>query len=135
MDRDGNLDAFVAGLDTPMFVVTTVHPDSGERAGCLIGFATQCAIDPDHFLACLSHSNHPYRVARHARVLAVHGLGSGQRELAALFGTLSGDSVDKFARCAWRPGPSGVPILTDCPRWFVGAIVNRVPLGNHTGFL
>jgi flavin reductase (DIM6/NTAB) family NADH-FMN oxidoreductase RutF len=135
VDGAGNLDAFVAGLDLPMFVVTTVHPGTGERAGCLIGFATQCSIDPDHFLACLSQKNHTYRVAREARLLAVHGLGHDQHELAALFGTQTGDAVDKFSRCAWRPGPSGVPILTDCPRWFVGEIVAQVPLGNHTGFL
>lgn len=131
----GNLDAFVGGLDLPMFVVTTVHPRSGERAGCLVGFSTQCAIDPDRFLACLSHSNHTYRTARDARLLAVHGLSSGQRDLAALFGTQTGDTVDKFDRCAWRPGPSGLPILADCPRWFVGEVIQLVPLGNHTGFL
>jgi flavin reductase (DIM6/NTAB) family NADH-FMN oxidoreductase RutF len=68
-------------------------------------------------------------------MLAVHGLGSGQHELAALFGTQTGDTVDKFTRCAWRPGPGGLPILADCPRWFAGEIATRIPLGNHTGFL
>jgi flavin reductase (DIM6/NTAB) family NADH-FMN oxidoreductase RutF len=52
-----------------------------------------------------------------------------------LFGTRTGDEVDKFARCSWRPGPAGVPVLDDCPRRFVGAVLDRVPLGNHTGFL
>jgi flavin reductase (DIM6/NTAB) family NADH-FMN oxidoreductase RutF len=55
--------------------------------------------------------------------------------LAALFGARTGDEVDKFAQCSWRPGPSGVPILTDCPRHFAGEILDRFPLGNHTGFL
>ena len=43
--------------------------------------------------------------------------------------------VAQFARCRWHPGHLGVPILTDCPRWFVGTIVDRVDGGNHTGFL
>jgi flavin reductase (DIM6/NTAB) family NADH-FMN oxidoreductase RutF len=132
---DGDLDPFLAGLDYPMFVVTAVHRDTGARAGCLVGFTTQCSLGPDRFLVCLSQNNHTYRVAMHADVLAVHGLDRAQRELAALFGAETGDEVDKFARCSWRPGPSGVPILRDSPRRFVGEIMDRHPLGNHTGFL
>jgi flavin reductase (DIM6/NTAB) family NADH-FMN oxidoreductase RutF len=132
---DVSLDPFLAGLDNQMFVVTAVHRDTGARAGCLIGFATQCGLEPDRFLVCLSQNNHTYRVAVYSDVLAVHGLAEGERELAALFGTETGDEVDKFARCSWRPGPSGVPVLADCPRRFVGAVVDRVPLGNHTGFV
>jgi flavin reductase (DIM6/NTAB) family NADH-FMN oxidoreductase RutF len=133
MDRD--LDPFLAGLDYPMFIVTAVHRETGTRAGCLVGFATQCSLEPDRFLVCLSHNNYTYRVAMHADVLAVHSPDSAQRELAALFGTRTGDEVDKFARCSWRPGPSGVPILGDCPRRFVGEVLDRFPVGNHTGFL
>jgi flavin reductase (DIM6/NTAB) family NADH-FMN oxidoreductase RutF len=132
---DGGLAPFVAGLDIPMFVVTAVHRDTGVRAGCLIGFATQTSIGPDEFLVCLSHNNYTYRVAMHADLMAVHGLAMHQRPLAEVFGTLTGDEVDKFDRCSWRTGPSGVPILNDVPRWFVGNVVDRVTLGNHTGFL
>jgi flavin reductase (DIM6/NTAB) family NADH-FMN oxidoreductase RutF len=135
MSVDRDLDPFLAGLDHPMFIVTAVHRETGTRAGCLVGFATQCSLEPDRFLVCLSENNYTYRVAMHADVLAVHGLEPAQRELAALFGTRTGDEVDKFARCSWRPGPSGVPILGDCPRRFVGEILDRYPLGNHTGFL
>jgi flavin reductase (DIM6/NTAB) family NADH-FMN oxidoreductase RutF len=135
MSADRGLGPFLVGLDNPMFIVTTVHRDTGDRAGCLIGFATQTSLEPDQFLACLSHNNYTYRVAMHADIVAVHGLDAGQRQLAELFGTRTGDDVDKFAHCGWRPGPTGVPILTDCPRWFVGEVVARVPLGNHTGIL
>jgi flavin reductase (DIM6/NTAB) family NADH-FMN oxidoreductase RutF len=130
-----DLDPFLAGLDYPMFVVTATHRETGSRAGCLVGFATQCSLEPDRFLACVSQANYTYRVAMHADVLAVHGLDPAQRELAALFGAETGDEVDKFERCSWRPGPSGVPILTDVPRHFIGEILDRFPLGNHTGFL
>jgi flavin reductase (DIM6/NTAB) family NADH-FMN oxidoreductase RutF len=41
-------DAFVAGLDYPMFVVTTAH--DGERAGCLVGFTTQVSLHPPRLL-------------------------------------------------------------------------------------
>jgi flavin reductase (DIM6/NTAB) family NADH-FMN oxidoreductase RutF len=129
-------DAFedlVSRLDYPMFVVTAY--DGTERAGCLVGFATQCSIDPPRFLACLSVRNHTYRVAMHATTVAVHLLRAEQRDLAALFGGETGDEVDKFARCAWTPGPDGVPVLDGCAGWFAGRVLDRLPLGDHTGLL
>ena len=135
MSEGKSLDPFLAGVDSPMFVVTTVCPHSGERAGCLVGFTTQCSIDPDLFVVCLSQNNHTYRLATRADVLVVHGLDDTQRPLAELFGTTTGDEVDKFAACSWRSGPQGAPVLADCPRWFAGRILDRTPWGNHTAFL
>lgn len=129
----GQFDSFVGGLDYPVFVVTAVHKDL--RAGCLVGFTTQASIDPPRFLVCLSVKNHTYSVARHARVLAVHVLASSQHELAELFGSTTGDEVDKFSRCRWLPGPEGVPLLEDCERLIVGLIVDQQCLGDHVGFL
>ncbi|GGT89284.1 flavin reductase family protein [Actinomadura citrea] len=130
-------DRFVAGFDYPMFVVTTVDPGTGTRAGCLVGFTTQTSIDPFRFLVCLSRRNRTYRTAKAATVLAVHVLGRGeeQQKLAALFGEGTGDEIDKFARCSWRPGPEGVPLLTGADRRLVGRIVERADLGDHVGFL
>lgn len=125
-------DAFVEGLDYPMFVVTTC---AQERAGCLVGFITQASIDPPRLLVCLSVQNHTYRVARDASFLAVHVLGPDEDRLARLFGEQTGDQIDKFARCSWRAGPGGVPLLEDCPRFVLGRVLEQVPLGDHVGFL
>ena len=56
----------VATLDPPMFVVTARAGD--ERDGCLVGFATQCSIDPPRFFVCLSEKNRTFA----GRVLARH---------------------------------------------------------------
>jgi flavin reductase (DIM6/NTAB) family NADH-FMN oxidoreductase RutF len=133
--KSDGLDSFLHGLDTPMFIVTAVHRDTSARGGCLVGFASQCSIAPDRFVVWLSQHNHTYRIAQEATVLAVHGLAEGQRDLAELFGTRTGDEIDKFAQCSWRAGPGGVPILDDCRRWFVGDIQETAVWGNHTGFL
>lgn len=126
-------EALVAGFDYPMFVVTTVG--SGEPAGCLVGFATQISIDPARFLVAISNKNHTYRVAARAERLAVHVLDRTQSELAALFGEQTGDEVAKFDRCGWQPGPGGVPLLTDAPGWFSGPILERIPFGDHQGYV
>ena len=125
-------DALVSSLDYPMFVVTT--SDGRRRGGCLVGFTTQCSIDPPRYLVCLSKANHTFRTAAGASVLVVHALDGDQTELARLFGEATGDETDKFAACSWRPGPEGAPVLADCPRWFAGRIVDRVDLGDHVGF-
>lgn len=123
----------VGGLDDTVFVVTTVAGD--ERAGCLVGFATQASIDPSRFLVGLSVANRTFRVACGARHLAVHVLGSESAALARLFGGETGDEVDKFARCAWHVGPHGLPVLDEAVAWFGGRILDRTPFGDHTGFL
>jgi flavin reductase (DIM6/NTAB) family NADH-FMN oxidoreductase RutF len=107
------LDALVERLDGALVVVTTAVGD--ERAGCLVGFHCQCSIEPRRYALWLSKANRTYRLALHAELFAVHALSADDHGLAGLFGTTSGDEVDKFAHCSWTPGPGGVPILDDCP--------------------
>ena len=123
----------VAQLDYPMFIATVAA--GGERAGCLIGFATQCSIHPPRFLAGISDKNHTYRVAQDAAAMGIHLVPEEATELAELFGGETGDELDKFERCAWRPGPEGVPLLDGCPNRFVGRILGRVDFGDHTGMV
>lgn len=128
-----DLSGFLEGLDYPVFVVTAQR--DGEHAGCLVGFTTQVSIDPARLLVCLSVRNHTYEVARGASVLAVHLLHRNRAELAALFGSETGDEVDKFARCRWHPGPGGVRILDDVAGWMTGSVREQTPFGDHVGFL
>jgi len=126
----------MAELDYPMFVVTACA--DGERSGCLVGFTTQTSIHPARFLVCISEKNHTYPVAMRSSVLAVHLLSRAEREkeLASLFGSETGDEVDKFAGLSWQPGAAGVPLLDDLPSRFVGRVRERFPaFGDHTGFL
>jgi len=120
-------------LDYPVFIVTAA--DGDEREGCVIGFASQTSFDPPRFLACLSRPNRTCRFAREVDVLAVHLVPREATELVELFGGETGDEIDKFARCEWRPGPRGLPILAGCESWFAGTILERVDLGDHVGHL
>jgi flavin reductase (DIM6/NTAB) family NADH-FMN oxidoreductase RutF len=116
-----------------MFIATVIS--GGERSGCLIGFATQSSIDPPRFLAGISDKNHTFGVAMRAENMAIHLVPENATDLAELFGGETGDEVDKFERCAWRPGPGDVPLLDDCPNRFVGRIIERADFGDHTGMV
>ncbi|MFD3497771.1 flavin reductase family protein [Streptomyces sp. NPDC058676] len=127
------MDAFTDRLDPDMCVVTASA--GGDRAGCLVGFASQCSIRPVRFVVWLSQANRTYRVARDAPFLAVHLLTREQRELAELFGGRTGDTTDKFQHVGWREEHGGAVVLDDAAAWFVGAVVRDVDGGDHVGFV
>ena len=129
----GRFQAMVAEMDYPMFIVTTSA--AGRLAGCLVGFVTQTSIHPQRMLVGISRRNHTFGVACAADALAVHFPGADRMDLAELFGGETGDEIDKFARCEWREGPEGLPILAGCPSWAVGTIAERVDIGDHVGFV
>src|SRR5207249_1984741 len=89
------------------FVVTT-HAH-GVDAGCLVGFASQASIQPPRFLVGLSNKNHTFRVAADAAHLAVHLFDTEHLEVAELFGGQTGDTVNKFDRCACHGRPAPPP--------------------------
>lgn len=114
----GSFDDLMGEIELPMIVVTTVSGD--ERSGCLVGFHVQCGMVPSRYAVWLSKANHTYRIGILADVFAIHFLRRSHRPLAELFGTTTGDEVDKFTRCAWTPGPEGVPLLDGCDDRVVG---------------
>lgn len=128
-----DLDAFNGELDGSMYVVTAAAGD--RRAGCLVGFASQCSIHPPRFVVWLSTANHTYRVARDASHLTVHLLRTDQKGLAERFGSRTGDRVDTFAGTEWRPGTEGSPVLAEADTWFTGRVEGQIEGGDHVGFL
>ncbi len=124
------VDAFTGTTDYPL-VVYTVTAVTGEMSGCLVGFTTQCSIQPPRFLICLSKVNHSYFVAERAHAMAIHLLGADQGDLADLFGSTTGDRLDKFEHCQWHRGPSGAPVLDHCAAWLGGREIDRWSVGDH----
>lgn len=129
-----NSDAFrglCESLDFPMTVATAF--DGRERSGCLVGFHTQCSIQPRRWIVCVSKANHTCRVAAQAEFIALHFLREDQHDLAQLFGGTTGDAIgadEKFARCAWHAGAGGTPILAGCDV-VTGRVVERIDAGDH----
>jgi flavin reductase (DIM6/NTAB) family NADH-FMN oxidoreductase RutF len=121
------MDTLTSELDYPMVIVTTIA--DGERSGCLVGFHTQCSIDPERWAVWISKENHTYGVALRADTLALHFPSTDDAHLARLFGEETGDEVDKFEQCEWSPGPDGVPLLDGIPNRIVGRVLDTVDDG------
>lgn len=118
----------VAAADGAMVVVTAHDPERGERDGCLVGFHSQCSIEPPRYAVWLSTANRTHRLARSSSHLAVHFLAASDRGMAEAFGGVTGDDLPdggdgKLAEVSWEAGPGGVPVLTDVVHRFVGRIV------------
>jgi flavin reductase (DIM6/NTAB) family NADH-FMN oxidoreductase RutF len=123
------VDRILMSLDYPLLVVTTAT--SQTRGGCLVGFSTQCSVDPLLLLICISRQNRTCRVADAAPGLAIHGISEAERDLAELFGGETGDETDKFEHCEWSTGNLGLPILARAPGWIAGTIEARFDAGDH----
>ncbi|WP_425307428.1 flavin reductase [Ammonicoccus fulvus] len=127
-------DELVARADGAMIVVTAC--DGTELAGCVVGFHSQCGIDPPRHAVWLSKANHTYRVALHSSHLAVHFLTVGDEAVASVFGELTGDSADKFEMVEWSRGQEGTPLVTALPNRFVGRRLTVLDVGHdHVCFV
>src|SRR5512139_1340964 len=116
-DARNTVHELVSEIDYPMYIVTAAA--GGELAGCLVGFTTQCSIDPPRFLACLSDKNRTFRVAQRAGMLVVHLVPDTEE------GQVRPLRVD--ARTRRSPGAGGVPQLVRRAR--ARALARRGPLG------
>lgn len=128
------LDNLLRHANQPMVIVTARDSD-GNRAGCLVGFASQCGIEPPRYAVWLSVRNHTFEVARGSDQLAVHVLAKRQCPLAELFGSVTDHEHDKFAHCEWTDGPLGLPILRDVAGWFAGPARWVPSSGDHELFI
>ena len=121
------MDKLTSELDHPMLIVTTAA--DGELSGCLVGFHSQCSIDPPRWAVWISKVNHTFGIAQRATTLALHFPSADDRDLAELFGEETGDAVDKFERCAWTAGRDGVPLLDRLPNRIIGRVRDHVDDG------
>ena len=126
-------ESIVGRIDYPMYIVTALVGD--ERDGCLVGFTTQCSIDPPRFLVCMSDKNRTTRMleAGGGDAMVVHLVPEEAGHIVELFGGETGDEVDKFELCDWVDGPWDIPVLAGVPGWFGGSVLDRFDLGDHVG--
>ena len=101
-------EAIMSDVDPPSYVVTAA--DGDDRAGCLVGFATQCSIDPPRFGVWLSKLNRTYRVAAARRG---HSSSTSYGTTMAIWP----DTSAARPAMTWTSSPAstGRPARTDVP--------------------
>lgn len=115
--------AFATGVT----VVTTRQPDGTPRGFTANSF-TSVSLDPPLLLVCLAKTAHSAEVFANAPHFAVNILAEDQKAISGLFASRT---PEKFAQCAWTPGPSDVPLIDGSLAQFTCANHQLVDAGDH----
>jgi flavin reductase (DIM6/NTAB) family NADH-FMN oxidoreductase RutF len=128
MDIDGLSFRRVLGhFPTGVVIVAAIEAD-GEPIGMSVGSFTSVSLDPPlvAFLPARTSTSWP-RIAATGR-FCVSVLSRDQEELCRAF-AVSG--ADKFREVAWRPAPSGAPIIEGSLAWIDCDLDAVVDGGDH----
>lgn len=115
--------AFATGVT----VVTTRQPDGTPRGFTANSF-TSVSLDPPLLLVCLAKTAHSADVFAEAPHFAVNILAEDQKAVSGLFASRA---PDKFAQCAWTPGPAEMPLIDGALAQFSCASHQLVDAGDH----
>ncbi len=115
--------AFATGVT----VITTRQPDGTPRGFTANSF-TSVSLDPPLLLVCLAKTAHSAEVFREAPHFAVNILAQDQKAVSGLFASRA---PDKFAQCAWTPGPADMPLIDGALAQFSCASHQLVDAGDH----
>jgi flavin reductase (DIM6/NTAB) family NADH-FMN oxidoreductase RutF len=117
-------------------VAATVTVVTTERHGVPYGMTatsfTSLALEPPTVLVAVNRaaSLHAPLLARGG--FAVNVLGEEGEAVARCFSDPALDCTKRFDRCAWRPHPSGPPLLAAAKAWLVCRLLDRLEVGTHT---
>jgi flavin reductase (DIM6/NTAB) family NADH-FMN oxidoreductase RutF len=115
--------AFATGVT----VITTRQPDGTPRGFTANSF-TSVSLDPPLLLVCLAKTAHSAETFANAPCFAVNILTEDQKAVSGLFASRA---PDKFAQCAWTPGPSDMPLIDGSLAQFTCANHQLVDAGDH----
>lgn len=115
--------AFATGVT----VITTRQPDGTPRGFTANSF-TSVSLDPPLLLVCLAKTAHSADVFATAPHFAVNILAEDQKAVSGLFASRA---PDKFAQCAWTPGPADMPLIDGALASFTAARHQLVDAGDH----
>jgi flavin reductase ActVB len=127
IDRQTFFDV-MASFPSGVAIVTTVDAD-GEPRGLTTTAVCSVSAEPPTVLVCVDLASRTLAALRECRRFAVNFIGEGRSELCLLFAS---KAEDKFARVAWRPTETGMPLLADdVLAWADCATVHELEVGDH----
>ncbi len=111
-------------------LITTDGP--AGRGGLTATAVTSVSDKPPTLLVCLNQTSRTAAILQQNKAFAVNTLGAGQQELANVFaGRTPARGEARFTHGAWRPGPSGQPLLVDALVHFEARVVDFRPVASH----
>ena len=118
----------MASFPSGVAVVTTLTADGTPR-GLTTTAVCSVSADPPTILVCVDLGSRTLAALRARGRFVVNFIGGGRSELGLLFAS---KEEDKFARVAWRPTASGIPLLhLDVLAWAECSTVHELEVGDH----
>jgi flavin reductase (DIM6/NTAB) family NADH-FMN oxidoreductase RutF len=114
---------FVSGV-----VVVTAMSDDGPAGFTCQSFAS-LSLDPPLVSFAPARTSTTWPRIRRAGAFCVNVLAADHQDISAGFAR---SGTDKFAGVAWRPAPSGAPILEGVSAWIDCTLWNEYDGGDHT---
>ena len=109
--------------------VFTPNSASGPVGFTVTSLASVSA-DPPRVSFNIAHTASSWPAISLTRYVGIHLLGAEQADLAARFAR---SGADRFAEpTVWAPGPRRVPVIDGCVSWLVGAVEDRLAVGDHS---
>ncbi|MDZ7666433.1 MAG: flavin reductase family protein [Desulfotignum sp.] len=114
-----------------IYVLTTKMDDAVN--GMIASWVTQVSYDPPLIMAAVHPNRYSHDMIVTTRAFGLHIIDQSQKDLLKRF--KGPDPGEKFSGMDWKPGKTGVPILTDCLAWFELEVIEQHQPGNHTLFV
>jgi flavin reductase (DIM6/NTAB) family NADH-FMN oxidoreductase RutF len=109
--------------------VVTANATTGP-VGFTVTSLVSVSAQPPRVSFNVAHGSSSWPAISLARYVGIHLLGADQSDLAARFAR---SGADRFAApTVWAPGPRRIPLLDGCVAWMVGAVEERLPVGDHS---
>ncbi|MCL6450095.1 MAG: flavin reductase family protein [Acetobacteraceae bacterium] len=113
-----------------VFIVTSAA--GSQTAGMTACWVTRLSCRPAWFGVAMHHGSHTREVVLAGGCFCLNIPASDQAGLARHFGRVSGRHTDKLRGLAWRPGPTGAPVLLEVAAYIDCRLVGQVEVGDHT---
>ncbi len=123
----------MASLPAGVNVITS----DGEAGLCGITASAVCSVTdtPPTLLVCVNRQARAHDVLTRNRRLAVNLLSNACQPTAMVFAGAEGGTIaERFAKCAWEKGVSGVPVLTNALASLEGVVDDCKQVGTHSVF-
>ena len=127
IDRQTFFDV-MASFPSGVAIVTT-RAEDGVPRGLTTTAVCSVSAEPPTILVCVDLGSRTLAALRACRRFVVNFMGEGRSELCLLFAS---KAEDKFARVAWRPTASGLPLLADdVLAWAECSTEQELEVGDH----